>query len=409
MIKEISKTKDSKSRSAQFKENDAVQSASDIGRSSYIAMQPIHTVQFTKKNETGLPDKLKAGVENLSGYSMDDVRVHYNSDKPQTVQALAYTQGTDIYVGPGQEKHLPHEAWHVVQQKEGRVKPTLQLKGIQVNDDKGLEHEADVMGEKATNVSTAMNDQVNMVKKEHYDAIQCMTENVFDIQEIDENGKVTPIDEAHKVTERPESPDGKMWSLKIEGVPPEGLKRDHIIPWATIRNYTYVIAKIGKYGKWIENAVITARNAKEKQDYISGGLIGNTEEEIIEASHITRGQKKVPSDLKNGAKEVIRIAVSWMPGNIVMAPANRTDDEKAGFDFPLLNICSEKINYFKAYIQMEEIIKEWVKNKKIDKFDKVKEINDILVKIAQRPNPYPYKAEQWRHDQRGYHVKRNRR
>ena len=27
-------------------------------------------------NRTGLPDNLKAGVENLSGYSMDDVRVH---------------------------------------------------------------------------------------------------------------------------------------------------------------------------------------------------------------------------------------------------------------------------------------------------------------------------------------------
>ena len=35
-----------------------------------------------RKNNTGLPDKLKSGVENLSGYSMDDVKVHYNSDKP---------------------------------------------------------------------------------------------------------------------------------------------------------------------------------------------------------------------------------------------------------------------------------------------------------------------------------------
>ena len=41
-----------------------------------------------KKNETGMPDHLKESIENLSGYSMDDVRVHYNSDKPATVQAL---------------------------------------------------------------------------------------------------------------------------------------------------------------------------------------------------------------------------------------------------------------------------------------------------------------------------------
>ncbi|MDJ0662071.1 MAG: DUF4157 domain-containing protein [Crocosphaera sp.] len=102
-------------------------------------------------NRTGLPDRLKTGVENLSGYSLDDVIVHYNSPKPLQLQALAYTQGTDIHVAPGQEKHLPHEAWHVVQQMQGRVKPTMQMKGVQINDDQGLEREADVMGGKIEN------------------------------------------------------------------------------------------------------------------------------------------------------------------------------------------------------------------------------------------------------------------
>jgi len=103
----------------------------------------------TRKNETGLPDNLKAGVESLSGFSLDNVRVHYNSSKPATVQALAYTQGTDIHVAPGQEKHLPHEAWHVAQQMAGRVSPTTNINGMPVNDNAALEHEADVMGEKA--------------------------------------------------------------------------------------------------------------------------------------------------------------------------------------------------------------------------------------------------------------------
>lgn len=101
-------------------------------------------------NNTGLPDGLKTGVENLSGFAMDDVRVHYNSAKPGQLRAHAFAQGTDIHVAPGQEKHLPHEAWHVVQQKQGRVAPTLQMKeGIPVNDDTTLEKEADVMGDKA--------------------------------------------------------------------------------------------------------------------------------------------------------------------------------------------------------------------------------------------------------------------
>lgn len=38
----------------------------------------------------------------------------------------------------------------MVQQAQGRVRPTVQMKGgVAINDDKGLETEADVMGTKA--------------------------------------------------------------------------------------------------------------------------------------------------------------------------------------------------------------------------------------------------------------------
>lgn len=100
-------------------------------------------------NETGMPGQLKSGIESLSGMDMSDVRVHRNSDKPAQLNALAYAQGNEIHIGPGQEQHLPHEAWHVVQQRQGRVKPTLQMKGQSINDDIGLEKEADLMGAKA--------------------------------------------------------------------------------------------------------------------------------------------------------------------------------------------------------------------------------------------------------------------
>lgn len=116
-----------------------------------------HPIQ-KKANNTGLPDNLKAGMENLSGISLDDVKVHRNSDKPVQLNAHAYAQGTDIHLASGQEKHLPHEAWHVVQQKQGRVKPTMQMNGkVNVNDDAGLEKEADVMGSKATQISNSHN------------------------------------------------------------------------------------------------------------------------------------------------------------------------------------------------------------------------------------------------------------
>lgn len=103
-----------------------------------------------KENLTGLPDDLKYGIETLSGTSLNDVKVHYNSREPAQLKAHAFAQGSNIHLAPGQEKHLPHEAWHVVQQKRKNIKPTLQMKGdININDDKALEKEADVMGEKA--------------------------------------------------------------------------------------------------------------------------------------------------------------------------------------------------------------------------------------------------------------------
>ncbi len=101
-------------------------------------------------NKSGLPDQLKSGIESMSGMSMDHVNVHYNSAEPAQLNAHAFAQGSDIHVAPGQEKHLPHEAWHVVQQAQGRVQATTQMKtGTPVNDDVGLETEADVMGAKA--------------------------------------------------------------------------------------------------------------------------------------------------------------------------------------------------------------------------------------------------------------------
>jgi hypothetical protein len=127
--------------------------------SERIQAGPAMTVQrqaAPARNDTGLPDQLKSGVESLSGLSMDHVKVHYNSAQPAQLNAHAYAQGSDIHVGPGQEQHLPHEAWHVAQQMQGRVQPTAQLQdGTSLNDNAGLEAEATQMGEKALQAKSA--------------------------------------------------------------------------------------------------------------------------------------------------------------------------------------------------------------------------------------------------------------
>ena len=116
------------------------------------------TVQAkAEPNRTGMPDDLKSGIESLSGMDMSSVRVHSNSDKPAQLNALAYAQDNDIHLAPGQEQHLPHEAWHVVQQRQGRVQPTTQMQGVGINDDHALESEADAMGARALSTASTAN------------------------------------------------------------------------------------------------------------------------------------------------------------------------------------------------------------------------------------------------------------
>lgn len=110
--------------------------------------------QKQEGNKTGIPDNLKASIEYMSGFSLNHVRVHYNSEKPAQIGALAYTDGNNIYIAPGQEQSLSHELWHIVQQMKGDVKEKTQFGGgMPGNQDKKLEDNADKGGAKANQLA----------------------------------------------------------------------------------------------------------------------------------------------------------------------------------------------------------------------------------------------------------------
>ena len=162
-----SKTKEKKEKNTQkLSFADKRSNASDISdlQSSIDNSENTHSItQLQEKvdNTTGMPNDLKQGIENLSGEDMSDVKVTYNSDKPAQMQAHAYANGNDIQIAPGQEKHLPHEAWHVVQQKQDRVKPTTKSdSGTPINDEQILEYESDRMGNKALDYNSINNENI---------------------------------------------------------------------------------------------------------------------------------------------------------------------------------------------------------------------------------------------------------
>ncbi|AQM69935.1 hypothetical protein Vca1114GL_03509 [Vibrio campbellii] len=102
--------------------------------------------KYPKATIKPLPPKLRRGMERLTGINLSNVRVFYNSLKPGQVQAHAYAQGRNIYISSGQEQHLPHELGHVIQQAKGMVKPTVNINGVEINDDPWLEKHATELG-----------------------------------------------------------------------------------------------------------------------------------------------------------------------------------------------------------------------------------------------------------------------
>ena len=103
-----------------------------------------------------LPEPLRQVLEQLSGYDLSDVRVYRASPWPARVSARAFALGSDIHLSTGAEDSLEQEAWHVVQQKQGRVRATgsvsfddPRLGGVGLNGEESLEREAEAMGRMA--------------------------------------------------------------------------------------------------------------------------------------------------------------------------------------------------------------------------------------------------------------------
>ncbi|NMM49081.1 eCIS core domain-containing protein [Marinigracilibium pacificum] len=111
----------------------------------------------SRMNKSSLPGGVMQKMENSFGTSFSDVNVHKDSSEATNLGAKAFAQGNDVHFAPGQynpetksgQELIGHELTHVVQQRQGRVHPTIQGKGMAINDNSQLEQEADVMGKKA--------------------------------------------------------------------------------------------------------------------------------------------------------------------------------------------------------------------------------------------------------------------
>jgi Domain of unknown function (DUF4157) len=102
-----------------------------------------------------LPAMVQRKMEAVFNADFSDVRIHEGT-APETIGAIAYTQGVDIHFAPKKyaphsqagQQLLGHELAHVIQQRSGRV-----AAASRVNTDSHLEAEADAMGAKVVNAT----------------------------------------------------------------------------------------------------------------------------------------------------------------------------------------------------------------------------------------------------------------
>ena len=107
-------------------------------------------IQRAAEEESGIKEQMSQAL----GHDFSDVNIHTDSKAATNVGALAYTQGKDVHFAPGQfnpdttqgKELIGHEFKHKEQQDNNRVQATTEVNGMPVNDDKGLEKEADDAG-----------------------------------------------------------------------------------------------------------------------------------------------------------------------------------------------------------------------------------------------------------------------
>jgi hypothetical protein len=259
---------------------------------------------------TGLPGSLRSGLEKLSGVDLSDVNVYKNSDKPQQVGALAYTQGKDIHIASGQEKHLPHEGWHAVQQKQGRVEPTLQMKtGTLVNDNAGLEKEADIMGSRAakegSQTSTIQQLEINSNIKQENKVIQRITqEEAMKLSKQNTHEKNNSKVEKKDNSQTDDILDGIQTVLDVVGfVPGAGDIADGANTGICIARKDWVgavlsgLAMIPVVGSAIAAPMKTIFKAVSKVGSKIGGISNTVQKAIKLLVKLLGGAKKVSSKL----------------------------------------------------------------------------------------------------------------
>ena len=299
---------------------------------SMLERQQAQTAARPASSGTPLADAMKAKFERQFGLPMDDVRVHRNSDEPAKFDAGAYTYGSDIFIGPGQEDTLEHEMTHVAQQKLGQVRPTGMEHGMAVNRSPALEHSADMgtvpqMAGGATGPVVQCADIERTTKR--LPKKRTASERTASERTAPEGTAPERTAPEWRRLDRVPGRPAPFYMPEID----EGLARHHIVPVAKLKQCYDMLIPGGKmhnkslWGKIVGCLIDETMGWIENNDRASDRLL---QREAL--SELTSLRGKNAFKLLGEEQDILQQLFIWMPGNLAIGPANRENDPEDRFD-----------------------------------------------------------------------------
>jgi Domain of unknown function (DUF4157) len=380
-------------------------------RITQIPLQHQHPESLTTfhSNQTGIPTPVLRKMEGFLGQEFSNVRVQTNSPSAVEIGAQAYTHGNQLHFAPGKfqpetatgQQLLGHELTHVVQQQQGLVKPTIQLKnGLIINKEASLESEADNYGRQIANFqgNTFSNirniSNINKAQTPQQPVLQAAWEETTEIKKYNgEDVEVTWINKGAKLTYQKNNQkeynlyysnyfsnkhfkDGEVifqaenkgaGEEKLEPKKPSTLKRyldksDSEYPWEPEFDSNIGKRKGGGGGG---NRIISAEGAKFT---VKGLKSGDKNDELLKTYLESQDSyEKDPSKQTFYNRVDYGADVPQLWSTLEINPANTpAADDKAREDIPTaLGTKTEKGNIVKGYID-RETLEAWSSVRKTD-------------------------------------------
>ena len=106
------------------------------------------TQRISRKGKP-LPNKLLFAAKSLTGLSLENVDVIYDSPKTEQYQSDGFVKNNEIHLAKGNKGLIGHETWHMIQRIQNRVRTGEKTNPhFTINKNKNLENEAHIMGDK---------------------------------------------------------------------------------------------------------------------------------------------------------------------------------------------------------------------------------------------------------------------